>query len=451
MAIMENSGRKKETWLNFLSGNRLAIYSLIALALLTLLGTIIPQRGPGLTELQYHTLVESGGFWSLADHFGLLDIFRSPWFIGAFTILTLNMILCTWIRFERVLKSRTPKDLVPNDALMNTMSSKIPFNAKKSVEGSVRQLMRIRNEKSENGVTWLYSESGDSHRFGAIVTHIGILVAAVGALIGIAIGVEGNMMIGEGEAEDQVQYRVGNSGFNLPFSVRCDDFTVEFYEDGNQPKTFRSDLTFTPNDGSAPQQQTVEVNKPGKFGKYRFFQSTYGTLPPQATIKIRGSSDNKLLATVKATPNRPMKLPGDVGMFALADVSPNKFNSGLAVLIVEGLENADPTEFWVFQKNADFDKSRGGRFIYELTGIDQGSHYTGLQVAWNPGVNVVWLGSGLTMLGILLAFFVRHRRILVRIEGDRVMIGGRHSLGAEESLEYVNEFVKKLGKQSTDR
>jgi len=309
-------------------------------------------------------------------------------------------------------------------------------------------LMRIRNEKSENGVTWLYSESGDIHRYGAIVTHVGILVAAVGALIGIAIGVEGNMMIGEGEAKDQVQYRVGNSGFMLPFSVRCDDFTVEFYEDGNQPKTFRSDLTFIPSDGSAPQQQTVEVNKPGKFGKYRFFQSTYGTLPPQATIKIYGSDDNKLLATVKATNNRPVKLPGDAGMFALADVSPNKFNSGLAVLIVEGLENADPTEFWVFQENADFDKSRGGRFIYELADMHQGSSYTGLQVAWNPGVNIVWLGSALTMLGILLAFFVRHRRILVRIEGDRVTVGARHSLGADESQEYVNEFIKKLGKPS---
>ena len=451
MTTMEKSGSKKNTWLDFLSGNRLAIYTLIALAFLTLIGAIIPQRGPGLTEHQYHTLVESGGLWAFANRLGLLDIFWSPWFIGTFVILILNMVLCTWIRFKRVLKSRTPKDLVPNDALMNTMRFKIPFNTKKSVEGAVRQLIRIRNEKSENGVTWLYSESGDSRRFGAIVTHIGILVAAVGALLGIVLGVNGVMMIGEGEAEDQVHYSVGNSGFSLPFSVRCDDFTVEYYEDDNLPKMFRSDLTFVPKDGSAPQQQTVEVNKPGKFGKYRFFQSTYGTFPAQVTIKIRGSDDNKLLATVKATPNRPMKLPGDAGMFALADVSPNQFNSGLAVLVVEGLENADPTEFWIFQDNADFDKSRGGRFIYELADMNQGSSYTGLQVAWNPGVNIVWLGSGLTMLGILLAFFVRHRRILVRIEGDRVMIGGRHSLGAEESLEFVNEFVKKLGKQSTDR
>ena len=52
--------------------------------------------------------------------------------------------------------------------------------------------------------------------------------------------------------------------------------------------------------------------------------------------------------------------------------------------------------------------------------------YTGLQVAKDPGVWIVWLGCTLMMAGYLyVAFFMSHRRIWVRIENGTVTIGGQ--------------------------
>jgi cytochrome c biogenesis protein len=41
--------------------------------------------------------------------------------------------------------------------------------------------------------------------------------------------------------------------------------------------------------------------------------------------------------------------------------------------------------------------------------------FTGLIVAHDPGVNFVWVGSTLLVIGLILVFFFPHRRIWVRI------------------------------------
>lgn len=53
--------------------------------------------------------------------------------------------------------------------------------------------------------------------------------------------------------------------------------------------------------------------------------------------------------------------------------------------------------------------------------------YTGLQVARDPGVEVVWLGCLVMMVGIYVAFFMSHRRIWVRIQDGAVTVGGNAS------------------------
>jgi cytochrome c biogenesis protein len=53
--------------------------------------------------------------------------------------------------------------------------------------------------------------------------------------------------------------------------------------------------------------------------------------------------------------------------------------------------------------------------------------YTGLQVAKDPGVEIVWLGCLLMVVGIYVAFFMSHRRIWVRIQQGTVTIGGNAS------------------------
>ena len=61
------------------------------------------------------------------------------------------------------------------------------------------------------------------------------------------------------------------------------------------------------------------------------------------------------------------------------------------------------------------DVDSGFYFKIKSTNIRQ---YTGLQVAWDPGVNVVWLACIVMILGLYIAFFVAHKRVWVRVDLD---------------------------------
>lgn len=58
--------------------------------------------------------------------------------------------------------------------------------------------------------------------------------------------------------------------------------------------------------------------------------------------------------------------------------------------------------------------------------------YTGLQVAKDPGVPIIWAGCILITLGLMIAFFLSHRRVWARVRpadrgGVEVFLGGNAS------------------------
>ncbi len=80
-------------------------------------------------------------------------------------------------------------------------------------------------------------------------------------------------------------------------------------------------------------------------------------------------------------------------------------------------------------------------------GIQQG-FYTGLQVAKDPGVWVVWLGCFLMVIGSCGAFFLSHRRLWVTIQplskGVGVKLGGSAHRNQPAFTLYFDTLKKEL-------
>jgi len=70
--------------------------------------------------------------------------------------------------------------------------------------------------------------------------------------------------------------------------------------------------------------------------------------------------------------------------------------------------------------------------------------FTGLQVAKDPGVWIVWLGCALMVVGIYGAFLMSHRRIWVRLQNGHVTIGGNASKNQASFEQYFKELETKL-------
>ncbi|MBZ0270783.1 cytochrome c biogenesis protein ResB [bacterium] len=434
---------RAETWIQFLSSNRLAIYTLIGIGVVTLIGTIVPQRGPGLDEARFHALAASGGYWGLVARLGFLDIFHSAWFYGLIAILTINMSVCTTLNFGRVLRTSNTKNIVLEPALVSRIGSVVRFKAKNLSPERIREVVRPTMEKIADGASFYFADRGNIHRFGAIVSHVAIFVMIGGAVYGSLFGIDGSMPIPEGASESVITLRRGGE-LALPFAVRCNDFDLEYYEGSSQPKTFRSSLTFLTGPDRAEAKTTpIEVNIPAEFGGYRFFQSSYGQLPPQAIVRVTPRGADAAVREMSVSFGEAYRLP-DGGRFAVVNMDRDKFGGGLAIQVREMNASGASSDFWVFKDNPKFDASRAGDFGYEFVELRNDAYYTGLMVTKNPGINVFWLGCAIGAVGLYLAFAIKHRRTLVYVKDGEVAIAYHDSAGHDAQADALEAMKERL-------
>ncbi len=85
-------------------------------------------------------------------------------------------------------------------------------------------------------------------------------------------------------------------------------------------------------------------------------------------------------------------------------------------------------------------------FVPVLDDYDQ-VYYTGLELAKDPGQNIVWIGSAMLVIGLCIMFYMPHRKLWVVLDGQdgkvRARMGGvttRNKLGFEK--EFHQLFMK---------
>ena len=151
-----------------------------------------------------------------------------------------------------------------------------------------------------------YRERGHFSIFGVYVVHLGVLIIIAGAVVGSIFGFDAGINLSEGQESNIVQLAKDRGTRQLDFSVRCDKFTVEFYNTG-APKTYRSDLSFIKN-GQVIRQGSVLVNHPLSFNGLRFYQSSYGLSEESKaalTYKSAGIESPEILVTQGETFDLP--------------------------------------------------------------------------------------------------------------------------------------------------
>jgi len=296
----------------------------------------------------------------------------------------------------------------------------------------------------------LFAQKSPYCRLGVYVVHFSIIVIFIGALIGSFFGYKAFVNITEGTSASTV-YSRSEKPIELGFAVRCEKFSVSFYDTG-APKEFKSILTVLEN--GQPVQGYVNVpiivNDPLTYKGITFYQSSYGPAGDGALYHF-SVRQRKGGAPVKITARQGEKtlLPGGgymQVMEAVQDVRPfiPQF-SGPAARIETTMSGGAPQQFIVFRNYPQFDEQRGGELIFSYDASDE-KFYTGLQVAKDPGVWVVWLGCALMVVGISLAFFFSHKRLWCKVANGRITMGGtasKNQAGFELLFEDLVEKLKK--------
>jgi len=430
----ENSNK---IW-KFFSSVKLTFSLLIILAIVSILGTVIPQRGQGAMEFARNLSPEMFRFMNSLN---LFDMYHSLWFRLILVCLTLNLIVCSIDRFpaawKRFLVLPRPDRNKPFENLPSQQVFSVQGDSKQNadtVEKFLRRRYKQINTKKAEDTEFFYVAKGRYSHFGVYLVHLSVLLILIGGLVGSFFGFEGYVNIAEEEQINTITLRKSMSPLTLGFEVRCDKFTVDFYESG-APKEYRSDLSFIVN-GKEVEKRSVLVNHPVQFRGMTFYQANYGTVPgKKVRLKILRRTSQPENTTIEIEKRNSKPLPGNEGQFRVVDLKGDFMRIGPAVLISIQPNEGKEIRFWVF-KDHETIKERFPGLLNRFPKLNPSSfkpytffldefktrYYTGLQVNKDPGVSIVWAGFFLIVAGFIVTFFVSHRRIWVRLLSNNLCV-----------------------------
>jgi len=231
------------------------------------------------------------------------------------------------------------------------------------------------------------------------------------------------------------------------FIVQCTDFRLKEFEPG-RPKAFESDLVAYEDIGNNEMgkeltRATITVNHPMHWGGLTFYQASYSQMDQGSRAKISifdkltGKSHEVMVAsgeTVTAAEGLAYEFVG---------YDPDFGGMGPAVQVLR-TQDKDQSSFWVFSKNKEFDRrNREDRFGLSFDRLAP-LYATGLQIARDPSVPMVYTGGFLLFFGIGIAFYTSHKRVWAQVRDGKLALGGASHRNAEGFSAEFDKLVQEL-------
>jgi cytochrome c biogenesis protein len=437
------SNQKNSIW-SFFASVKLALFVIFFLAIASVIGTVIPQNSPPDAYVK-----EFGA--NLARFFQILDItdmYNSWWFVSLLIMLALNLTICTIERLPNVwrlvvlnnLETDTDRlaKMRPSQEIHTTLT--LEDAAAKAKASLAENGWQAKEAVRDSGIL-LFAQKGPWTRLGVYVVHTSILVIFAGAMIGSYFGYKGSVMIPETRATDTIYSFNNEEPIKLGFEVLCKRFTLSHYANG-APKEFRSDLAIV-EDGKEVLTKSIVVNDPLSYKGHTFYQSSYQSYKKFLVSLTDNQTKNAELFLVE--PGKEVKWQGEDVSFGIInrDKTETPLRFKYKIWFKDSAGVAEP--FWITDGDTTTVKRDGKEYTFALKEF----FATGLQVTKDPGVWYVYIGCTLMLLGLMVAFFLSHRRIWVYIkrEDDKtsVLLSGntnKNRLTFEKNFDAVNRSLE---------
>jgi cytochrome c biogenesis protein len=433
----------------FFCSVRVAAYEILFLALLVLIGTlkgsVIPAQIPRFVP----------ALEPLVERWYAFDVFHSLIFSLTLALLTVAIVVCTINRVPGIWRSIARPSVSTSRQFFRSAEPAValhPSEPAEAVAGDLVRLFKARRYRVlvERRGTEAHVYA-DKHRFGKLGTfpfHLALILILVGGIVGSEFGFREQIF-----AVPEGSVRAVGRGTGL--RVRLDRFFDSYNEIG-VPSVYRSDLVLY--DGEREVRRgNVTVNNPLTYRNVTIYQAAYGQAASLRVTDAVGGvvfDDSVAFTYVSRTnPDAPaasLDLPAQG--IRLAMVFPN-LNVDETPEI--GNVKLQPGELYIQARDRSTNAKLG-----EGTVIKQGEsarfgglniqfqrerRFTLLQVAYNPGIPILFAAAILLVFGLVITFAFPHRRVraLVSDAGARseVLMAplARRDWGAQ------HDFIQTLG------
>jgi cytochrome c biogenesis protein len=442
-------------WRFFIS-MRTGLALILGLGLLTLIGTLLVQAPAGMRAdpQAYAAWLQSvhpkyGGWTQVLDKLGLFSVFSSFLFRGITVLLTTSILACSvhrapllWklARHPRTRKGETFFTHAPLRA--DLLAATGPDQAMERVRGVFRSRhFRTISDPDEGGLN-LYADRFRWGPAGTVIAHLSFVVILLGAVLSATTGFKNTQFTAPVDSRVAVGHGTG-------LSVETKAFSDSYYPDGS-PRDYASDLVLYKN-GVAVQRKTVRVNQPMRYDGVSFYQSFFGVA---AAMHVEDGAGKTLYDRGVALQFTSDDGTHSVGQFTIpakgltiyvigaasGQVDPN-IKAGQMELEIHQAGTQDPIDTEVVSQGKPTTIA-GVQYTFERT-----RQFTGLIVARDRGADIVWVGSTLLVLGIVMVFFFPHRRVWVRI---RTSPGGGSQILCAATMRRDPAFEPRFHELVTD-
>ncbi|MDD9304393.1 MAG: cytochrome c biogenesis protein ResB [Desulfobacter sp.] len=437
----------------FFASVKLTVYTLVLLALTSIIGTVVLQNGSPRAYVNLY----GQGMYNLIQVLKLDNMYQAWWYLLLMLVLCINIVVCSIDRLSKTWKIIFPDKIKVNPKRFNGLKNKQEFESDQDLSQLLpsyqkvlsRQMGAVIEHKTEQGLV-LYGEKGRWSRLGVYVVHASVLLLLAGALFGALFGFKASLRLDEGKSADTVLDSSTRMPIKLPFAIRCNEFEVKFYDTG-APDEFRSNLTII-EDGKQSFTKDIRVNYPLRYKGINIFQSSYGTaLPNEAEFEIKDNlTQESVVHTVKK--GQSVALPQDLGTFTFEGFLPHfdfrGHNLGEAFVGRVAPKDKQSVQIVMPTKFPTFDKMRKGQFSVTVKDFHQ-AYYTGLQVTKDPGVWYVYSGFILMIIGCWITFFLSHQSVCIGLEKRdtgrvRVWVAGKANRNTHAMTLKIKKFATQL-------
>ena len=489
-----------------LTSMRTALVLLFLLAIASIPGSVLPQRGTNPLRVD-QWLEQNPGIGPLLDRAGFFDVYASPWFAAVYLLLFISLIGCVLPRIRQHAKSMmappppAPRRLTRLPVSQEFTSSVDGAALLATAQGYLRgRRWRVRlGESPVDGSTWIAAEKGYLRETGNLVFHLALLLVLLAVAVGGVMGWKGNVIVREGSgfSNTLTQYdawgggRFVNPNDLAPFSFTLDRFTVDFERSDAQrgaPRLFEADVTYRASPDAEPTTRTIEVNEPLDVAGAKVFLVGHGYAP---RFVVRDSTGEVVFD------DAVVFLPQDgnftsTGVIKVPDASPSlgfnglflptaaRAGSGMGVSVFPAADNPEVLlaafrgdlglDSGVPQSIYTLDTSNmvkvglnplapGGRWTLpndsgsiEFTGYER---WASFQIARDPGKELALLSSLAAIVGLMLSLFVRRRRLWVKVSpagdgGTLVQVAGLAKTESADLPGDVRALAAALGDDIDD-
>ena len=399
----------------FFCSVRAAIYEIIFLAVLVLIGTlkgsIIPAQIP-----RYVPALEP-----LVTRWYAFDVYQSLIFTFTLVLLTVAIVVCTINRVPGIWASIMHPTVQTTRQFFQAAVPAALFHAEAPVSASADRLVQVLKARRYRVLTEERDETihvyADKNRFGKLGTfpfHLGLILVLVGGIVGAQFGFREMMFtIPEGSVRDV--------GYGTGLRVELAGF-IDIYDELGAVTEYRSDLILYDGEREV-RRQSILVNQPLTYNNVTFYQASYGQA---ATFRITDEAGTVLFEDgveftfqSRSNPDAPaakLDLPPqgvsyelifpNVKLDAKPEIGDIKLRPGEVYVQARDLRSNEKIGEGAVIAQGDVATlaGLGVQFVRE-------QRFTLLQVASNPGIPILFAASLMGVLGMVMTFGWPHRRV----------------------------------------